>query len=95
MQAPDSWERLKSLPKVMLSVSQLHFQKSHGLYHVIYVFYDYKGIIKNRYDFGVFFLPDLWMEYQRFISIVDISANLENINIAIDIDKAILKNIDI
>ena len=40
MQAPDSWERLKSLPKVMLSVSQLHFQKSHGLYHVIYVFYE-------------------------------------------------------
>ena len=24
----------------MLSVSQLHFQKSHGLYHVIYVFYE-------------------------------------------------------
>ena len=42
--------------------------------------------------FGVF-SPDLWMEYQIFISIVDISANLENIDI--DIDKAILKNIDI
>ena len=40
--------------------------------------------------FGVF-SPDLWMEYRIFISIVDISANLENI----DIDKAILKNIDI
>ena len=38
--------------------------------------------------FGVF-SPDLWMEYRIFISIVDISANLENI--AIDIDKAILK----
>ena len=33
------------------------------------------------------------MEYQIFISIVDISANLKNIKI--DIDKAILKNIDI
>ena len=37
------------------------------------------------------FSPDLWMEYQIFISIVDISANLENV----DIDKAILKNITI
>ena len=36
--------------------------------------------------FGVF-SPDLLMEYRIFISIVDISANLENI----DIDKAILK----
>jgi len=36
--------------------------------------------------FGVF-SPVLWMEYRIFISIVDISANLENI----DIDKAILK----
>ena len=36
--------------------------------------------------FGVF-SPDLWMEYRIFISIVDISANFENI----DIDKAILK----
>ena len=36
--------------------------------------------------FGVF-SPDLWMEYRIFISIVDISANLENI----DIDKVILK----
>ena len=50
--------------------------------------------------FGVF-SPDLWMEYRIFISIVDISANLENINIDkailknIDIDKAILENIDI
>ena len=54
--------------------------------------------------FGVF-SPDLWMEYWIFISIVDISANLKNIdididkesleNIDIDIDKAILKNIDI
>ena len=42
--------------------------------------------------FGVF-SPDLWMEYRIFISIVDISANLENIDI--DIDKAILENIDI
>ena len=37
-----------------------------------------------------FFPPDLLMKYRIFISIVDISANLENINI----DKAILKNID-
>ena len=36
-----------------------------------------------------FFSPDLWMEYRIFISIVDISANLENIDI--DIDKAIPK----
>ena len=42
--------------------------------------------------FGVF-SPDLWMEYRIFISIVDISANLENIDI--DIEKAILENIDI
>ena len=33
------------------------------------------------------FCPDLWMKYRIFISIVDISANLENI----DIDKAALK----
>ena len=33
------------------------------------------------------FCPDLWMKYRIFISIVDISANLENI----DIDNAILK----
>ena len=38
--------------------------------------------------FGVF-SPVLWLEYRIFISIVDISANLENIDI--DIDKAILK----
>ena len=36
--------------------------------------------------FGVF-SPVLWLEYRIFISIVDISANLENT----DIDKAILK----
>ena len=42
--------------------------------------------------FGVF-CPDLWMKYRIFISIVDISANLENIDI--DIDKAVLENIDI
>ena len=35
------------------------------------------------------------MEYQIFISIVDISANLKIIDIYIYIDKAILKNIDI
>ena len=36
------------------------------------------------------------MEYRIFISIVDISANLENLeNMDIDIDKAILKNINI
>ena len=33
------------------------------------------------------FSPDLWMKYRIFISIVDISANLENI----DVDKAVLK----
>ena len=38
--------------------------------------------------FGLF-PPDLWMEYRIFISIVDISANLENIDI--NIDKVILK----
>ena len=36
------------------------------------------------------FSPDLWMKYRISISIVDISVNLENI----DIDKAVLKNID-
>ena len=40
--------------------------------------------------FGVF-PPDLLMEYRIFISIVDISANLKNI----DIDKEIFENIDI
>ena len=40
--------------------------------------------------FGVF-PPVLWLEYWIFISIVDISANLENIDIDIDIDRAILK----
>ena len=48
--------------------------------------------------FGVF-SPDLWMEYRIFIPIVDILANLENIDkailIDIDIDKAILENIGI
>ena len=51
--------------------------------------------------FGVF-SPDLWMKYRVFISIVDISANIDiDINIDkeilknIDIDKAILQNIDI
>ena len=38
--------------------------------------------------FGVF-PPVFWLEYRIFISIVDISANLENIDI--DINKAILK----
>ena len=40
-----------------------------------------------------FFPPDLSMKYRIFISIVDISANLKNIDI--DIDKEILENIDI
>ena len=40
--------------------------------------------------FGVF-SPDLLMEYKIFILAVDISKNLKNI----DIDKAILKYIDI
>ena len=35
------------------------------------------------------------MEYGIFISKVDISSNLKNNDIDIDIDKAILKNIDI
>ena len=34
------------------------------------------------------FSPDLWMKNQVFISIVDISANWENIDIYIDIYKA-------
>ena len=37
------------------------------------------------------FSPHLWMKYRIFILIVDISANWENIDIAIDIDNAILK----
>ena len=44
--------------------------------------------------FGVFF-SDLLIRYRKFISIVDISANLRNIDIYIDIDKEILENIDI
>ena len=40
-----------------------------------------------------FFPPDLSMKYRIFISIVDISANLKNIDI--DIDKEIFENIDI
>ena len=50
--------------------------------------------------FGVF-SPDLWRKYRIFISIVDISANLKNIDIDkeifenIDIDKESLENIDI
>ena len=35
------------------------------------------------------------MEYRIFISIVDILANLKNIDIDICIDRAILENIDI
>ena len=35
------------------------------------------------------------MEYQIFISIVNISANFKNIGININIDKEILENIDI
>ena len=41
----------------------------------------------------LFFSADLLMEYRMFISIVDISTNLKNIDI--DIDKTIIKNIDI
>jgi hypothetical protein len=48
-------------------------------------FSDYLGV----------FSPVLLMEYQIFISIVDISANFKNIGIDIDIDKDILENIDI
>ena len=43
----------------------------------------------------IFFPPDLSMKYRIFISIVDISANLKNIDIDIDIDKESLENIDI
>ena len=39
------------------------------------------------------FSSDLLIKYRKFISIVDISANLRNIDI--DIDKEILENIDI
>ena len=42
-----------------------------------------------------FFPPDLLMKYRIFISTVDISANLKNIDIDIDIDKEIFENIDI
>ena len=42
-----------------------------------------------------FLPPDLSMKYRIFISIVDISANLTNIDIDIDIDKESLENIDI
>ena len=35
------------------------------------------------------------MKYRIFISTVDISANLKNIDIDIDIDKEIFENIDI
>ena len=35
------------------------------------------------------------MKYRIFISIVDISANLKNIDMDIDIDKEIFENIDI
>ena len=41
------------------------------------------------------FSPVLLMEYRIFISIVDISENLTNIDIDIDIEKDILENIDI
>ena len=41
------------------------------------------------------FSSDLLIKYRKFISIVDISANLRNIDIDIDIDKEILENIDI
>ena len=41
------------------------------------------------------FSPVLLTKYRIFISIVDISANLKNIGIDIDIDKEILENIDI
>ena len=43
---------------------------------------------------GVFF-PVLLTKYRIFISIFDISANLKNIGIDIDIDREILENIDI
>ena len=43
----------------------------------------------------IFFPHDLSMKYRIFISIVDISANLKNIDIDIDIDKESLENIDI
>ena len=61
----------------------------------------------KSYNFGLFstyfgvFSPDLLIEYRIFILIVDISANLKNIDIdmailkIIDIDKVILENIDI
>ena len=45
-----------------------------------------------------FFQPNFhvfMMKYQIFISIVDISANLKNIDIDIDIDMVIFENIDI
>ena len=58
-------------------------------------------IVHNQIIFVCFqpiliFSPhDLTMKYWIFISIVDILANLKNIDIEIDIDKEILENIDI
>ena len=61
----------------------------------------FKIIVQNPIIFSCFqpiltcFPPDLSMKYRIFISIVDISANLKNIDIDIDIDKESLENIDI
>merc|ERR1712208_254606 len=61
----------------------------------------FKIIVQNQIIFScfqpilTFFPPDLSMKYRIFISIVDISANLKNIDIDIDIDKESLENIDI
>ena len=61
----------------------------------------FKIIVQNPIIFAcfqpilTFFPPDLLMKYRIFISTVDISANLKNIDIDIDIDKEIFENIDI
>ena len=53
----------------------------------------------KSYNFGLFstyfgvFSPDLLMEYGIFILTVDISAILKNIDIDIDMDRAILKKL--
>ena len=51
------------------------------------------GVKSGNLHMLVFPPPDLLMEYRILISIVNISTNLKNIDI--NIDKNVLKNIDI
>ena len=60
----------------------------------------FKIMVKIRYFFLflaylVVFPPNLLTDYRIFISIVNISANLTNIDIDIDIKKESLENTDI